>query len=224
MFVAVKYRLETYLDMNPDPEADVDVYDYHLAIQGEVYVYPPETGDDGVLAGNIEAYYVDIEGARAAGARTLDVFDAGGYWGEAWNSYFNFLYEHEGEDILALFLGDEEDLNLRRKPLYEEASRKNLLIIEDVFIEPQHQGRGLGLAAIWNTVRHFGRDCSLVLLKALPLVNQDSSPGEVAIATAKLERHFERLGFKTAESGASSVMYLDLDNERPSLVETLNSL
>lgn len=89
-----------------------------------------------------------------------------------------------------------------------------VIYVEALFIEPEHRGAKLGLAALYALMRGFSRGCGLVVLNASPLQSGDGLPTtELIKAQAALRKHYAQIGFNRI--GKSTFMGLSLDYRLP---------
>ncbi len=170
--------------------------DLYSEIFGEIFEDHPTDpdlgGDDGVPAGKLVAYYLDIEAAIANGVEFWDVFDATGRGMDGLLPYYHAIYNGDGEV---------------KEGISELSCGINLLIIDEIDLDPLFQNSKTRLTAVWETMRKFGHGCSLVLLQPYPTGVEDLSPEEIKAAIEEQILEFKRLGFQGPVG--DNVLYLD---------------
>ncbi len=123
-----------------------------------------------------------------------DTFDEGEPIGSigAWR----VLASRIGHDNLGAAM-DDEDLwfaqgfdALNEAGLVEHAI-EDVLVVSELFLEPHHRGRNLGLTMVRALLRTHGTGCQIVLLDVRPNDYLDTHDDE---GRQKLEAHFARIG------------------------------
>jgi len=135
-----------------DPE---DPEDFITAFTGIITVRI-ESSDSEVEVGRMQGSMVEIKKAADYGCSIFDVFDATAGIDE----YMAQIWDHGSDDYSKLVNPDEAFL-------------WDTLILENLYIYPEFNGHGYGLAAIQRTIEHFYRDSFLVIFKACPLQKFD---------------------------------------------------
>ncbi|HEU4407793.1 MAG TPA: hypothetical protein VFS43_21190 [Polyangiaceae bacterium] len=120
-----------------------------------------------------------------------------------------------------------------RSEIHEELGgviEQDVLVLDVIHVFPQHRGRGLGLTLAHRFIELFGRGCGVAVCKPFPLqfdVTYDGAPERIAqagldryscdckLATAKLARHWGRLGFRRLLRGPYYA--LNLEHRLPAL-------
>ncbi len=170
--------------------------DLYSEIFGEIFEDHPTDpdlgGDEGIPAGKLVAYYLDIEAAIANGLEPLDIFDATGRGLEGLLPYYHAI---------------SNDAGTVKREISEQRRERNLLIIDEIDLEPLFQNSQTRLRAVWETIRKFGHGCSLVLLQPYPTGVDDLSPEEIKAAIEEQIQEFKRLGFQGPVG--DNVLYLD---------------
>jgi GNAT superfamily N-acetyltransferase len=154
------------------------------------------------IAGRFRVYYADFETALNYDVSAFEVLDA---------------YQHTLEYAQAI-LGSNEGLFSARlqKLLEDDIWNLNLLILDRVEILPKYRGSGIGLLVLTSLIERFGGGAGVVGLKPFPLQlepkqSRDSSawakrlrlddlPRDAKMATEKLKRYYEKLGFVRMKS------------------------
>jgi hypothetical protein len=148
-----------------------------------------------VIVGRVGALLVQVGRVADAGENLRDILD--GESSELGKYYDTF------------FKADECDYNDRIRQQFDDIYGLDLLIINNVEVQPKFQKNGLGLLAITRTVDLFGENCGLVAIKPFPLqfrnyLDPDWLPPDgvgnpeaaFRAATQKLRNYWSRAGFK----------------------------
>ena len=131
-----------------DPE---DPEDFITKFTGIIKAYS-ENSNSEFEVGRIQGSMVEIKKAIDYDCSVFDVFDATAGIDE----YMTQVWDYDSHDYSKLVNPDEEFL-------------RDTLILENLYIYPEFNGHGYGLAAIQRTIEHFDRDSFLVIFKACPL-------------------------------------------------------
>jgi GNAT superfamily N-acetyltransferase len=126
-----------------------------------------------------------------------------------------YLFDHDAslfEYFEDLFDPKDELFKMRVEKAVNDSCllSRNLLIIDDLVVYPEHRGQGVGLVALRALMERLGIGASVVAIKAIPSQFNDGCRDDVAArtrlgldrfgmsqskATSKLREHFSRLGF-----------------------------
>lgn len=161
------------------------VYEYN----GNIY----SLGDDGKekIVGRFRVFYVDLDGSGGTAFDTLDARQE------------TFVY------FQALFNIKSDDYKNSIYSLVYDVVGRNLLILDRVEILPGFRGKSLALIVMKRLIERFGQGAGIVALKAYPLqfeadngndtwgdkMRLNSFDRDEKASTAKLKRHYRRLGF-----------------------------
>ncbi len=176
--------------------------DVATKIDGEIQLRLDYDGTE-TLAGKFRAYFVSLSGAHEYGFPLFDVLDADA---------------HTAEYCAILGDPDEKDISQSWSPLAQELSDEafglNLLIVDQVKIEPQFRGKRLGLFAVRRLIETLGDSVGLVVIKPFPLQycgceDPDWIPphgvtdkrAAIAAARAKLGAYWGAMGFREVGGG-----------------------
>lgn len=208
-------RIEPTWD-NPEPEA------YITSLRGGIFVASAQEERD-IEVGSICAFYVHLEHA----------FDDGASWFNVLNAYsvdtelYLPLLEHDGFCYAAWVQSELEPLGC------------DLLILDRIWIAPEHRGRGYGLYAAELMMNGFGPSTGLVACIPAPYelvkesVPTSKTPTDPVRSTgdgcrpgwgpaeAKLREHWSLLGFRQVPG--SDVFALSLALRRPSIESVIRS-
>lgn len=151
---------------------------------------------------------------------------------ESGTSIHELLDEHaELSEFIQVVDTEDNPTSALSKAADDYFSFDQVLVLDRLEVLPEFRGRGLGLLATTQIINHFARGSWwLALLKAFPLQFEVKSPraheewsqsmrlGTLPVtqptATAKLRKHYSRLGFKRVRG--TDIMALNLDCHRPS--------
>jgi len=115
-----------------------------------------------------------------------------------------------------------------------DASDRNLLILDRIELLPQFRGQRHGLSILYRCIQQFSHGYPIVVLKCFPLqfeaggksdeldarlstMKMDMFCANQRKGTAKLKRHYRRLGFKSI--GRSDFMFLNPAHHSPTLAD-----
>lgn len=189
---------------------------------GHVTLWDAGRTEDDIRIGDFSIVYVDLDGAGVEGVHAFDVFDTE----QATFEYYEDLY---GDDA-GRMKNSVVDIAVIDGVVWSE----NVLIIERLVLQPEFRGQGLGLAAIRGLILGARGGAGLVLLKPYPLqfegggdptdeefirLEFGSLPKNHRSATAKLFRHYARLGFKRVPK--TPFMVRDAQLKLPTVSELL---
>ncbi len=186
--------------------------EYVLGIDGKIVLVGEDESE--VVAGTLQVLLVLIEVAREHGFAAFDVLDS-----LTDSSHYLELIDDGG---------DWHDV-VREK--FVDLLSSNLLIINQVKVEPKYRGKGLGILAVKTAIDCFSQGCGLVALKPFPLQftswqSPDWKP-ELPLgkglskaqafrsALRKVEKHWARLGFRRI--GKTEIWGLCPAHRQPSL-------
>lgn len=197
-------------------EDDFDAY--FVKIEGELLCDADDESDAEIVAGRIEAYYIDVIGAESHGFSTFDLFDQ---LQEAFDCY-RLMYDPSTGELADSFLVE-----------FEDASQPNVLLLHRLEVLAPYRGAKLGLAAINRTIEMFGHGCGYAVLIPAPLQQEQSDRSgdqywreamaldkftqDIEAACRRLTDYYSLLGFRPIPN--SEWMALNLDFMRPSLGE-----
>lgn len=182
-----------------------------------------EDTEQDIRIGDFAIVYVDLDGACVEDVHAFDVFDTEG----ATIEYYEDLYLDDAGRIKDCVV----DLATTDGLVWSS----NVLIIERLILQPQFRGQDLGLAAMRGLILCARGGAGLVLIKPFPLqfeggydpkaeefVRQGyaSLPKDHRLSTAKLCRHYARLGFKRVPK--TPFMVRDAQLKLPTVSELLN--
>jgi hypothetical protein len=207
------YHLEFTLGI----KRKVEPHDYVLEIDSDlVYV---DDRDESTTIGTLEAKLVHVKRALDAGERLVDIFE----------------HTYELCDIYsALFDSGTQTLREAIDRFFNGVTLTNLLILSRMQIEPEHRGRMLGLVAVCRMLDVLGSGSGLAVCQPYPLQFSTCSKNDAAwrdylavdefvrdldVATAKLRKYWERLGFRRIPT--TPFFALSFEQMRPTLNELL---
>ena len=89
----------------------------------------------------------------------------------------------------------------------------NALLVESMWVNPEHRGNDLALRLLQQIARTFGHGCKLIVLQASPtMINDPEKRDRSPEAKRKLITFYEAIGFHRA--GKSDWMVIDNENEK----------
>lgn len=169
------------------------------------------------LVGKFEVYYLDLELAWQHNMSTYEVFDAMPSTVKFYDGLFDF--------------DDEQSFNPNLVDLFgHESTSCNVLIMNRLEILPEFRGKASGLLVIKTLLQRLGIGAAFACMHVVPL--QSTTMPERAksewyrslmlerfdpnldIATTKLVRYFEKLGFRSLDH--SPFMFYSLEVPLPS--------
>lgn len=185
-------------DQGDTPLEEEDPSHYMYETTGKVIAL--SEGDRRMIAGRFRLYYVDVCAADNAGEPLFDIFDTLSTTIDYYPAIFQHPSENYTEQVERLF-GNEY------------VSYGNVLILDRLEILPRFRSLNLGLIVMRRLIERFGSGAALVAIKPFPLQCEvDGASGEDGtwrrkmqlqefakhsrIATAKLRRHYAKLGFR----------------------------
>lgn len=149
------------------------------------------------VAGRFKLYYADICAAVNAEASVYDIFDSH----STTVDYFDAVFDPDtfgfSERLSKLFNGDD--------------AFGNVLIIDRLEILPKYRSLNLGLVVMRRLIERFGAGAAVIAIKPFPLqceavghqpdkwrdsLELSGFDRQRRTATAKLRRHYAKLGFK----------------------------
>jgi GNAT superfamily N-acetyltransferase len=186
--------------------------EYVLGIDGKIVLVGEDQSE--VVAGTLQVLLVLIEVAREHGFAAFDVLDS----------------LTDSSHYLEL-IDDGGDWHEEVREKFVDLLSSNLLIINQVKVEPKYRGKGLGILAVKTAIDCFSQGCGLVALKPfplqftswqspdwkpeLPLPRGLSKAQAFRSALRKVEKHWARLGFRRI--GKTEIWGLCPAHRQPSL-------
>lgn len=169
----------------------------HYTYVTEGTVLGTDEDDRAVEAGRFRLIYIDVCAAMNAQASVFDIFDCT----QATCDYFSAIFDIETLDpssaLTHLFK--------------EDVWPGNVLILDRLEILPEFRGHNLGLVVMRRLIERFGAGAGVVAMKPFPLQREltgqeedewrqkmrlDDFERNLPRATARLRRHYAKLGFK----------------------------
>ena len=173
--------------------------------------------EPGTVAGRFEALYINVDKCVVDGVKLYGVMDT---------------YSAETAEIYeTLFDPRTDELRKNVKEKLGNVTLRNILVINKVEILPAYRGIGIGLATMWNLIRHHSAECGIVVLKAFPFqfrawrlsdleesdwkkkMGYDPYSYTLEFAQEKLTLHIKKLGFKRI--GDMGVIALSISRQNP---------
>ncbi len=186
--------------------------EYVLGIDGKIVLVGEDESE--LVAGTLQVLLVLIEVAREHGFTAFDVLDS----------------LTDSSHYLEL-IDDRGDWHDYVREQFIDLHSSNLLIINQVKVEPKYRGKGLGILAVKTAIDCFSQGCGLVALKPfplqftwwkspdwkpeLPLPNGLNKAQAFRSALRKVEKHWARLGFRRI--GKTEIWGLCPAHRQPSL-------
>lgn len=145
-----------------------------------VIKYEATIRHDGEPIGKAVLYKVQLGLAANYGENLFDIFDA----------------HSQGllEIYVALFDPNTDDIRDKIDRRFE-CLGSDLLIIDNITLDPKWRGLKLGLLALRKLIDLHESDCCLVVCQPYPLENADT-PEERKAGKLKLRRYIKKLGFR----------------------------
>jgi len=198
-----------YLLIEPNSfyiDLDAPVEIYHVRIYGV-----KEDGGKEIQIGEVKVQYLNLSETEDS---CYDIFDSDTTLHEAYNE----LFQEKSDEL------KDEITEKLQTPLYD-----NFLFFDNIQIYPGFRGQNAGLKAMHLIIDKIGRECSYIILKAVPLQFEIEKYGEewgtmMAIedfeqkqdkAQKKLIAHYAKLGFK--QINGTSHMLLNRDLKQPGI-------
>ena len=179
--------------------------EYLVHIQAEIVQV---TEDGKTPVGNVDAYVVAADRAMDEGEDIRLVCDDIG----------------DGlEDLCGLVFDGSGSLS---EGVGDGCAGNDVLFLRQATVHRDHRGQRIGLAAVLRVIEDFGRGCAVAVMKPFPLqlstgrdrsVDVEGFEPDDALARAKLERHWEKLGFTRLND--SALFVLDLQAQRPGFLD-----
>ena len=173
----VRYEVESWLALDSEGEG------YATKIYGSILYQESEDDEDGMSCGHIRITHLRCDQMAAN-----DDFDPRGWSqaeGDEMAEIARAIYRKDGSWTTAV------------SEMWGSIELADLLVINEIELEKEHRGRGVGLQVAGRTIDLFGGPCGLVALCPWPTEIADSKDEEAARrAHRKLARYSERLGFK----------------------------
>ena len=195
--------------------ADVgdEVENYLTSIEGEILSLNEEGAES--LIGKLRAFYADLDGASNVGLDPYYILDLLA----ATAPFYHSLFDAKTNDF--------------KRSVYRVASNDiinlNLLILDRLEILPEYRGKGLGLACLYRCIQQYWHGCALVTLKCFPLqfendeddvrdewqkrMNLGRLGKDHDICRSKLEKYYQRLGFKKVRG--TEIMIMNPHHKQP---------
>jgi hypothetical protein len=173
--------------------------DYLYETNGSVIALDEEQKEN--LAGKFRLYYIDVGAATNAGESVFDVFDSDAVTFD----YFRAIFESDNLDI-------SDKLS---KLFNDDLTWGNVLILDRLELLPSFRNHNMGLLVMRRLIERFSAGSMVVAIKPFPLQFEcaDVEPNEWKDclnlsdftkdnrqATAKLRRHYAKLGFKAMKT------------------------
>jgi hypothetical protein len=159
-------------------------------INGEI-----RSGDSKLAVGRIGALLVQVGRVADAGGDLFEIMEG--------------KSPHLGGFHAALFKPHECDYKDAVRRQFVDILGLDLLMLEQVEIEPASRGKGLGLLAVSRTIDVFGENCGLIAMEPFPQQFRnyldpawrppegvEDPEVELRVATRKLRSYWARAGFK----------------------------
>ena len=173
--------------------------------------------EPGTVVGRFEAIYINFDKCLVDGVKLYGVMDT---------------YSAETAEIHeTLFDSRTDELRKNVKEQLGNVTLRNILVINKVEILSAYRGMGIGLATMWNLIRHHSAECGIVVLKAFPSqfkawrlsdleesawnkkMGYDPYSDTLEFAQEKLTLHIKKLGFKRI--GDMGVIALSTSRQNP---------
>lgn len=172
----VRYEVESWLQQDSSDE-------YLVKIYGSIMRSEDENDEEGVQCGHIRASHL-----RCEAMMENDDYDPrgwGNYDSEELTEITKALYRSSGEWSRPL-----EDMWGAIEPM-------DLLVINEIELNVEHRGRGIGLQVTARTLDLFGNSCGVAALCPWPTEVEDPND-EMSARRAhhRIAKYSERLGFK----------------------------
>lgn len=174
----------------------------HYMYITEGTVVGEDEADGTVEVGRFRLFYIDVCAAMNAGASVFDIFDCT----QETCDYYAAIFD----------VGTLAPSPALRRLFKDEVWPGNTLILDRLEILPEFRGYNLGLAVIRRLIERFGAGAAVVAMKPFPLQHEyardeeerewqlkmkfDHLDQDQQRATAKLRRHYAKLGFKLMKS------------------------
>jgi GNAT superfamily N-acetyltransferase len=167
--------------------------------------------------GHFRLSYIDVCAAMNARASVFDIFDLTQETFDYYSAIFNVETLGPSPELSDLFKG--------------EVWPGNVLILDRLEILPRFRGHNLGLVVMRRMIERFGAGAAVVAIKPFPLqhtytpdeeeehewqlkMKLDNLDKNLRRATAKLRRHYAKLGFKSMKG--TEFMFRDAEIVLPS--------
>jgi GNAT superfamily N-acetyltransferase len=177
---------------------DVEPTRYLYKTQGKVVAVDyDDEHEQRIEAGRFRLYYIDVLAAVDAGASVFDIFDCKSDTLDYYPAIFDMDTEGPSDELLRLF----------KDGVYFG----NVLIVDRLEILPEFRSHNIGLVVMIRLIERFSAGASIVAIKPFPLQRERFSDEgsewrqglkladldkNLRRATAKLRRHYAKLGFK----------------------------
>jgi hypothetical protein len=188
--ITIDYELPRVPGIADTPE------DYSQEIGGRIFVLGPgdDKEDERVEIGHLRATLIQLERAMQDGIELWDILDAPS------EETAECLQLFDNVDDVKLRVDDEEFSRRVRNLFDADVWFGDILLVEKIEIKPEYRGYGVGLVAMRGLIEAFGRSCSLVVCKPLPLqysgnVNEENR-FDFKAAQEKLRKYWAKAGFK----------------------------
>ncbi|UOD30106.1 hypothetical protein INH39_32990 [Massilia violaceinigra] len=187
-----------FLEVDKSEEQLEDGDPTHYLYETTGSVFSLDNRDRRSTAGRFKLYYVDVGAAVNARASIYNIFD----------SHAN-TFDYFG----AIFDPDTVGFSERLSKLFkDDEGWGNILIIDRLEILPKYRSLNLGLIVMRRLIERFGGGTAFVAIKPFPLqceavgrqpdkwrdkLKLSDFDRQSRSATAKLRRHYAKLGFKS---------------------------
>jgi len=173
----VRYEVESRLHMDSEDEG------YLTKIYGSILRAESDDDEDGVMCGHIRVSHL-----RCDEMTNNDDFDPRGWGkveGDEMHEITRSMYRKNGEWVKPL------------EEMWGVIDPMDLLVINEIELNKDHRGRGVGLQVVSRTIDLFGQSCGMAALCPWPTEIDDPKNEELTrMAHRKLAKYSERLGFK----------------------------
>lgn len=173
----VRYEVESWLNIDSEGEG------YVTKVYGSILRSEAEDDDEGVQCGHVRLTHL-----RCNEMADNDDYDPRG-WGVADTD--------EMAEITKAIYRKDGNWTSAMDGLWGSIEPADLLVINEIELEPEHRGRGVGLQVVSRALTLFGAPCGVAALSPWPTEVDDPDDEEGAKrGHKKLARYAERLGFK----------------------------
>lgn len=174
---------------------DEDPSHYVYVTRGTVAALDEQ--DEKIVAGRFQLTYIDVCAAMNAGASVFDIFDCKQETCDYFSAIFDIETCNPSSQLTRLFDDD--------------VWPGNVLILDRLEILPEFRGHNLGLVVMRRLIERFGAGAGVVAIKPFPLQREltqqdedgwrqkmrlDDFERDMRRASARLRRHYAKLGFK----------------------------
>jgi len=176
----VRYEVESWLHQDANGEG------YLTKIYGSIMRAETEEDDEGSPCGHIRVSHLRCDDMMAH-----DDFDPRGWGkmdGDEMAEIARSLYRRSGEWVPEL------------ESMWGSIDPMDLIVINEIELNKEHRGRGIGLQVVSRTLELFGGPCGVAALCPWPTeVDDENDEKSARRAHRKLAKYSERLGFKNLQ-------------------------